>query len=43
MSTKILAKSLVTAAVLLSLIVLLVLSGCSPAHPRPWSNRPKCQ
>src|SRR5690242_20692815 len=35
MSTKILAKSLVTAAVLLSLIILVVLSGCSPGASAP--------
>ncbi|EJM11029.1 RND family efflux transporter, MFP subunit [Pseudomonas sp. GM18] len=35
MSTKLFAKSLVTAAVLLSLIVLFVLSGCSPGASAP--------
>ncbi|WLG82492.1 efflux RND transporter periplasmic adaptor subunit [Pseudomonas cucumis] len=41
MSTKLFAKSLVTAAVLLSLIVLLVLSGCSPGESAPVIEPPK--
>lgn len=41
MSTKLLAKSLVTAAVLLSLIVLFVLSGCSPGESAPVVEPPK--
>jgi membrane fusion protein (multidrug efflux system) len=41
MSTKLFAKSLVTAAVLLSLIILLVLSGCSAGDPAPVTVTPK--
>ena len=41
MSTKLFAKSLVTAAVLLSLIVLLVLSGCSPGESAAVVEPPK--
>ncbi|WP_223483591.1 efflux RND transporter periplasmic adaptor subunit [Pseudomonas sp. A-RE-19] len=41
MSTKIFAKSLVTAAVLFSVIVLFVLSGCSPGQSAPVIEPPK--
>ncbi|EJL05866.1 membrane fusion protein, multidrug efflux system [Pseudomonas sp. NFPP07] len=41
MSSKIFAKSLVTAAVIVSLMVLFVLSGCSPGAPDPVAQVPK--
>lgn len=41
MSTKIIAKFLVTAAVLLSLIMLLILGGCSGGDPAPEAPTPK--
>ncbi|QQZ39790.1 efflux RND transporter periplasmic adaptor subunit [Pseudomonas sp. SK3(2021)] len=41
MSSKIFAKSLVTAAVIVSLMVLFVLSGCSPAAPEATADVPK--
>jgi len=41
MSTKIIAKFLVTAAVLLSLIILVMLGGCSGGEPAPKAVTPK--
>ncbi|AZC51157.1 efflux RND transporter periplasmic adaptor subunit [Pseudomonas chlororaphis] len=41
MSTKLFAKSMVTAAVIVSLMVLFVLSGCSPAAPEAAAEVPK--
>lgn len=41
MSTKILAKFLVTAAVLLALIILVILGGCSGGEPAPEAVIPK--
>ncbi|CAI8896123.1 multidrug efflux pump membrane fusion lipoprotein AcrA [Pseudomonas chlororaphis] len=41
MSSKIFAKSLVTTAVTVSLMVLFVLSGCSPAAPEAVTDVPK--